>query len=165
MFSVIIITIGIPGSGKSYWVYNYKKKHPLTHVISTDEIRKEVTGTYDCDPKDNDYIHNIALERARTILNTESVYPIEIIIDATNCEMETWLSYKNLHPSILRAIVFECTPEEAMRLQSLRERVVPIEILQNKWETIEKNKKYLIKIFNRVDIKTNKLLEYLRHNK
>ena len=79
--------------------------------------------------------------------------------------METWLSYKNLHPSILRAIVFECTPEEAMRLQSLRERVVPIEILQNKWETIEKNKKYLIKIFNRVDIKTNKLLEYLRHNK
>ena len=37
-FSILKLTIGAPGSGKSTWVREYKKTHPLTYVISTDEI-------------------------------------------------------------------------------------------------------------------------------
>ena len=154
MFSILILTIGIPGSGKTRWVENYMKTHPRTHVISTDKIRKEITGFEQCiNPAQNDMIHEEARKRVRDILNSkekESLGP-EIIVDSTNCDIQEWIAYKNLNPSIIRAIVFERTPNEAEKNQMFRERHVPFEILQQKWDQLQKYKKYLPYVFNMID--------------
>ena len=41
----LIILSAMPGSGKSTWAKNYQSEHPHTLVISSDQIRYEITGS------------------------------------------------------------------------------------------------------------------------
>lgn len=153
MFSVLILTIGIPGAGKSTWVKEYLKTHPLTHVISTDDLRKELTGVEQCvNPSQNDWIHNTARERVKEILENPSYSGLgpEIIVDSTNVDVEEWFEYKKLGASVMLAKVFNVNPEEAMDHQRYRERIVPLDIVQNKWEKLQKNKKFIPLLFNMI---------------
>jgi predicted kinase len=155
-FSILILTIGIPGSGKTRWVKKYMQKHKLTYVISTDEIRKELTGHEQCiDPLMNDMIHDEARKRVKKILDdpnsTNGAMGPEIIVDSTNCELNEWIKYKELGASVMRAIVFERTPEQAFENEKNRERKVPLEILKMKYDQYNTFKIYLTKIFNMID--------------
>ena len=40
----LIILSAMPGSGKSTWAKKYQKEHPHTLIISSDQIRYEITG-------------------------------------------------------------------------------------------------------------------------
>lgn len=155
VFSIIILTIGIPGAGKTKWVSEYKKTHPLTHVVSTDNIRIELTGIEQCvDPSQNNMIHDEARKRVKQILEDPSKHSglgPEIIVDSTNCSIDEWLAYKKLGASIIRAIVFDCDPEQAMKHQQNRERQVPLPIVQMKWDQLQENIQHLPKIFNMID--------------
>lgn len=155
-YCVLILTIGIPGCGKSTWVKEYTKKHPCgTYVISTDAIRKEITGVEQCiNPSQNDMIHEEARKRAKQIIdNREEIskklgtWPV-IIIDSTNVDVEEWIAYKQLGASVMLAKVFDVKPEDAMNNMKNRERRVPLEILQWKWRTLEKNRAAIPKLFN-----------------
>ena len=42
----LIVLSATPGSGKSTWAKLYKDKHPNTIILSSDEVRFEVTGNY-----------------------------------------------------------------------------------------------------------------------
>lgn len=42
----LIVLSAFPGSGKSTWCKKYLETHPNTYVISSDEIRFELTGQY-----------------------------------------------------------------------------------------------------------------------
>ena len=42
----LIILSAVPGSGKSTWAKKYQASHPNTYIISSDEIRFELTGQY-----------------------------------------------------------------------------------------------------------------------
>ena len=42
----LIVMSAVPGAGKSTWAKRYKKEHPNTIIISSDEIRYELTGSY-----------------------------------------------------------------------------------------------------------------------
>lgn len=154
-FSIIILTIGIPGSGKTTWVNEYIKTHPLTYVVSTDDLRKELTGFEQCiDPSQNTMIHDEARNRVKKILedpNSKGGFGPEIIVDSTNCDVEEWIKYKQLNSSLLLAKVFETPPLTAMKHQETRERKVPLEIVEMKWNQYQKNKHLLSKIFNMVD--------------
>ena len=156
-FSMIILTIGIPGSGKTYWVNEYKKTHPLTFVVSTDAIRLELTGHEECiDPSQNDLIHEEARKRVKEILENPEHYNgsrglgPEIIVDSTNVDVLEWIKYKQLGATLIICKLFNTTPEQAMKNQEKRERVVPLDILVMKWETLEHNKKFLPNIFNMI---------------
>lgn len=153
-FSVLILTIGIPGAGKTKWVENYQKTHPLSYIISTDAIRKEVTGVEQCiDPSQNTQIHAIAKERVKKILqdpNSKGGIGPEILVDSTNVDVEEWLEYKNLGASVMIARVFDVSVETAMHQQEFRKRVVPLDIVTQKYETLQKNKKFLPVFFNMI---------------
>ena len=41
-----ILLSAIPGSGKSTWAEQYRLSHENVHVVSSDEIRKELGGAY-----------------------------------------------------------------------------------------------------------------------
>ena len=155
-FCVLILTIGIPGCGKSTWVEEYKKHYPNgCFVISTDAIRKELTGEEQCvNPAQNPMIHEEARKRAKNIIDNRKeistkygTWPV-IIIDSTNVDIEEWIAYKQLGASVMMAKVFNVTPQEAMKRMENRERKVPLHILEWKWELLEKNKYAIPKIFN-----------------
>lgn len=157
-FSKLILTIGIPGAGKTTWVQQYKKQHPLTFVISTDALRKELTGCEQCvDPSQNGMIHEEARKRAKKIIDDPQNYGPEkglgpeIIIDSTNVEVNEWMKYKDLGASVIVAKIFEVEPKIAMKHQENRERFVPQEILEIKWKQYQENKKYLPFIFNMIE--------------
>lgn len=42
----LIVMSATPGSGKSTWARMYQNTHPNTIILSSDEVRKELTGTY-----------------------------------------------------------------------------------------------------------------------
>ena len=43
---VCYILSSVPGSGKTTWALNFKATHLNTFIVSSDEIRKELGGTY-----------------------------------------------------------------------------------------------------------------------
>lgn len=155
-FSMIILTIGIPGSGKTTWVKEFAKKYPTTtFIVSSDEIRKELTGTYECNPEQNEMIHDEVVKRAKAILEDRKNYNNgtlgpQVIIDSTNVSLEDWKKFKNLHPSLMVAKVFDVQPQDAFKRQSGRERKVPMYVLQAKWNTLEENRKYIPLFFNMI---------------
>ena len=154
--SIIILTIGIPGSGKTYWTNEFIKKHKNNvHIISTDALRKEITGVEQCiDPSQNDMIHDEAHKRVSAIINNPNNYggnngfgPM-IIVDSTNVEKEEWERYKKLNPTFLVAKFFDIPPEIAMKNQMKRERKVPFEVLKWKWGILQENLPEMKKFFN-----------------
>ena len=103
--------IGIPGSGKSYWVARNKQKlDSLKYdVINTDEIRQELTGDVSdlCEDK---IVWNVAKIRAfNSLLRGRNV-----ILDATNVNYYyRSLFIENLPECRLKAKVFDVNPELA----------------------------------------------------
>lgn len=152
--STIILTIGIPGAGKTRWVNKYLKTHPLTYVISTDKLREELTGIEQCvNPSQNEWIHNEARKRAKAILEdplSKGGMGPEIIIDSTNVEKEEWEKYRKLGSTLLLAKIFETTPSQAMEYQKNRERFVPLEIVEMKWKQLQTNKQFIPLYFNMI---------------
>lgn len=73
------ILIGISGSGKSTYAQELAAQNTDTIVVSTDAIRKEVTGNIN-DQTQNAVIHNIADTNAAAYLSQGK----DVIIDATN---------------------------------------------------------------------------------
>lgn len=151
VFSILILTIGIPGAGKTTWVKKYLQQHPYAHVISTDSIRKELTGEKQCDPTQNEWIHGEAKKRVKEILdnpNSSIGMGPEIIVDSTNVDVEEWIAYKKLGASVILAKVFDTDVDTAMKNQEGRSRFVPRFVLEDKWTTLQKNKKFLPLVFN-----------------
>lgn len=155
-FSKIILTIGIPGCGKSTWVKEYLQQYPFTFVVSTDEIRKELTGYEQCvDPSQNPMIHDEARKRVKAILDdpvnhsggNHGMGP-EVIVDATNVNITEWEKYKQLNPTLFVCKVFDVPPKQALQMQEGRTRKVPLEILEMKWQQLQKNKKFIPDFFN-----------------
>lgn len=154
--SILILTIGIPGAGKTSWVRDYTSQHHAVHVISTDEIRKELTGTKECDPSQSWKIHEEARRRVKDILDHPEKYGHlpnvgpEIIVDSTNVELEEWKKYKELGASLLYAKIFNVPPDIAMAHQIVgrKDRIVPREILEMKWKQLQANRQFIPLIFN-----------------
>lgn len=161
-FKVLILTIGIPGSGKTTWARKYAAEHPFTYVVSTDELRKELTGVEQCvDPSQNEMIHEAARERVKNIFNNPASYRdtehncfcfgIEVIVDSTNVDVGEWIKYKQTtKPSLMFAKVFDVTPEQAYEQEKNRERYVPMSVLREKWDEYQKNKEHIPYFFNQV---------------
>lgn len=134
------MTIGIPGAGKTTWVKKYigENKRTNMHVISTDEIREELTGDPQCDPKDNVRIHGEAIRRAKDIIDNPDNYGGNmglgptIIIDSTNTDVNLWRKYRELNPTLMMCKIFLVDVDEGMKRQEGRERKVPRFVLEDK---------------------------------
>lgn len=153
----LFLTIGIPGSGKSRWVKKFieDEHHHNVHVISSDALRKEITGIEQCiDPSQSKMIHRAERTKLQEILKNPdySHEPlIDIIIDATNCEKEEWEEFAKFNPSLMIAKVFNRTVEQSLQNQKNRERQVPEDVVKKHYNTLQNNLKYLPKYFNIID--------------
>jgi len=106
-----IMTVGIPGSGKSNWV-NSRTEDENTIVVSPDNIREELTGSIS-DQTQNGKVWWIAKERVVDGLNSGK----NVILDATNVDGKSRRRFlKGLPEGIaLQAKIFNVDPEEAKR--------------------------------------------------
>ena len=149
-FATITLLIGIPGAGKTTWVKEYKKKHPTIFIVSTDEIREKLFGTIICDPLQNEEVYNEAIKEVKEIMDipVKTGFGPEIIIDSTNVDINLWRRYKDLNPYLMFARIFLTPPEEAEKRMEKRSYKVSKEIINEKWNELQKNLKYLKFFFN-----------------
>ena len=136
-----ILTVGIPGSGKSYWI----KSQTGYTVVSPDDIRREMGGDVS-DQSKNAQVWALAKQRTLSALNRGQ----NVILDATNVDSQyRKLFISGLPDCIMKAKVFDVDPEVAKArihkdLEQGRDRsVVPDHVIDRMYEgfksTVDEN--------------------------
>ncbi len=104
-----IITVGIPGSGKSTWRKAFVSKHPEWKYINPDEIRKQVTGSQSDQSKDA-----LVWRRVYSILTQNLNEGIDTIFDSTAVNTKTQAMIEKTakaQNAIVLYKFFYCEPE------------------------------------------------------
>jgi predicted kinase len=132
---IVLITIGIPGSGKSTFIKEKIKAFPDAVYINADSIREELTGDAGNGTRDRQ-VWNLLDERYLEALRSEK----EVI--ALDC---TFTRPKRRKPYIQRAKSFgyivhllfmDCPLELAIKRQDYRDRKVPIDVIKTMYDKL-----------------------------
>ena len=132
--ATLYVMSGAPGSGKSTFAKELLTKfqsegHPAT-ILSSDEIRLEVTGSYNQFTKEGEkLLWKTLLDRAQT---ASVVYEC-VIIDSTALTNKKRMFYwNNLHEFYEHFILvmFDSTPERCIANDAKRDRHVPEDAIE-----------------------------------
>lgn len=139
--TTLILTIGISGSGKSTYV---KSHFPPEIIVSTDAIRKEITGDIN-NQASNKKIFEIATQRIKVLLKKT-----DAVLDATNVDLFALDGLiSSIQPGKIRFLVFRSDPHVCHAriredLQQQRERaVVPEDVVKRQYEKMQRLLPYL----------------------
>jgi predicted kinase len=124
---LLIVMVGIPGSGKSTIAEEIKNTYNFK-IFSSDEIRKELLGCAN-DQSNNYYVFKTLYERLKDNLTNGQ----NCIFDATNVSIGDRKGvFKKLKDVEFDAIAYVVATnvEEAIHRNSLRDRKVPLEDIQ-----------------------------------
>lgn len=145
----IILTRGVPGSGKSTWANEYVAKNPGWYILSRDDFREKLFGL---DAR-NAYKYSKHKERAVTnaqIASAVSLLDLEhtkgIIVCDTNLNpktVEKWeLRFKGLYEMSFQDFHVPWT-ELLKRNQYRGDKAVPIDVLRHFYTLMEVEKVYV----------------------
>lgn len=121
-FAGLTILIGLPGSGKSS--YASASGQP---VVSSDELRKRLTGRYDDLSRDDE-----VFALAREIVADHLRRGRGVVLDATNVTRARRAPFIALARELgrpVRAVVIAAGPAEAAARNRLREKAVPEQVI------------------------------------
>lgn len=148
----LIVLSAMPGSGKSTWAKNYQKEHPHTLIISSDQIRFELTNQLQDFSKQNEVWELFSLRIHEYAKKYDNV---TVILDALNDLNSLRQKYVLENPEYDRyeLVLFPRTLEQIRFYNKQRSdaAVVPdneLEKLINKWEEPSQE---IIKLFNKVE--------------
>lgn len=127
---MIILTVGIPGSGKSTWAKEYIKDRPETIRVCRDELRLMLGGKAMLDNKGERLVTKL-VEHAIANKGNKN-----IIVDQTNCNLKYLKQLVNFASSfdIVYFEVFNVSTEEAIKRDSNRENPVGEEIINRMYK-------------------------------
>lgn len=128
----VIITCGIPGSGKSTWRDAFLKAQSGFLLIHPDSIRKELTGSEE-DQSKNAEVFKLAFSRMDVALKNG----MSVLFDscAQNRERrKPIIKIAKQNGAEVRAVSFKVSLELAKQRNSKRERVVPEFVLDRMFQ-------------------------------
>ena len=147
----LIVLSAMPGSGKSTWAKKYQEEHPHTLIVSSDQIRYELTGTSQDFSKQKEVWELFSL---RIHEYAKKYDDVTVILDALNDLNILREKYVKDNPEFDRyeLVLFPRTPEQIRFYNKQRQEtsIVPdqqLEALMRKWEEPSEE---VIKLFDKV---------------
>ena len=133
-----ILLSAIPGAGKSTWAEQYRLTHKHVLVVSSDEVRKEVSGEY----QNFDHEKEVWDLFFKRIIEYRDKYDdVTVIADSTNIQNKYRMIYaKNVTGFDRKVlIVFKKTFETILKQNKERNenKIVPENILKSMWDAYE----------------------------
>lgn len=122
----LILLVGIPGSGKTYYAKKYIKEHPSTIHLSSDKIREELWGN-EATQGDNNKVFSLMQSRAIEALNNG----LSVLYDATNvtrkdrsCIIALCPKFVKIECHIIWAQIETCIERDAARERTVGKAVI-----------------------------------------
>ena len=146
----LILCTAIPASGKSTWSRLYKKEHENVFIVSSDEIRYELTGCYTDRSKQKEVwelfskrIHEYGSEKDSTV-----------ILDALNDRNYLREKYVKENPEFDKYVLvtFPGETERSIRLneERLDDTKVPSDVMKTLIDTFEEPSEEIKSLFDEV---------------
>jgi len=122
----LILLVGIPGSGKTYYAKEYAKFHDNVIHLSSDSIRKELWGN-EAIQGDNHEVFSLMQSRAIEALNNGQ----NVLYDATNITRKDRAYIISACPKFVKieAHIIWAPVEDCIRRDAERERTVGPEVI------------------------------------
>ena len=135
----LIMLSAFPACGKSTWANAYKKEHPNTFILNSDDIRMEITNG---DYQDHSHQKEVWETFERRIHEYGEKDNVTVILDALNDVNEVRLKYLSTTPEYDKKVLImfpNSSKERAIYFNNLRKeevRVPPhiLDLLINKFE-------------------------------
>ena len=120
----LIMLSAIPASGKSTWAKEYQETHPNTYIVSSDDIRVEVCGTY-LDHTRQDEVWALFEKRIHEYGAIENA---TVILDALNDVNPVRLKYLSTTPEFDKKILvlFPSSLEKSQKYNGMRDKDVRV---------------------------------------
>jgi predicted kinase len=128
--SKIIMTVGIPGSGKSTWAKNFCRSNIDVKRVNKDDLRNML----------DDGIHTskneqMVIRLQDEIINTLIANDISVIVDNTNLKKYHWEHFRNMaiaHDCEFNIMMFPISIENALERNEIRpySEQVPIDVIK-----------------------------------
>ena len=133
-----ILLCAIPGSGKSSWAEQYRLTHDNVYIVSSDGLRKELTGEYQNFTREVD-VWRLFLERCNSYKDLAD--DVTVIADSTNCANIHRKLYGEKVTGYDKKILLEIKRplEVALEQNKLRNpnRIVPPEVVKRMYDNYE----------------------------
>ena len=147
----LIMLSAMPGSGKSTWAKKYQEEHPHTLIVSSDEIRYEITGTTQDFSRQKEVW---ALFSSRIHEYAKKYDDVTVILDALNDLNYLRVKYVTENPEFDRyeLVLFPRTAKQIMfyNKQRAETSIVPDEQLEKLMEKWEEPSFEVLNLFNKV---------------
>lgn len=115
--SEVIVTRGLPGSGKSTWAKAWVAEDPDNRVrINRDDIRFASFGKYW--GVDEDYVSAVEMAAVKAAIKAGK----DVVIDATHLKAAYVKKWARIHPVVVRS--FQVPVDEAVARDAARDRTV-----------------------------------------
>ena len=151
----LIVLSGVPGSGKSYFsnaLMKDKEKH--VYIISSDQLRKEITG-HQQDLSQDELVWKLFYSLARSYSEDKDGI---VILDATNAKKEyrydNIKQYKDLYDEI-DLVCFQISKDLVLKQNREREFPIPEDALLRLIDAFEMPGEAEKEFFDHIDIVTD----------
>lgn len=124
----VILTVGIPGSGKSTWAKEHIKKNPNFVRVSRDDFRRMLKDQDFCEPNIEDLITKISKEVVVKALHKKQ----SVILDNTHVKesnIHSVIEWVN-HMADVEFMVFDVPKDKCIERDSLRDRKVGTNVIE-----------------------------------
>lgn len=147
----LIVLSAPPGCGKSTWAREYRNTHPNTYIISSDEIRYELTGQLQDFSKQKEVWELFSLRIHEYAKKGEDV---TVILDAL-CDLNSLREmYVRDNPEYDKyvLVLFPHTLEDMKRLNQMRDasQVVPEDVLITLYNKFEEPTERILNFYDEV---------------
>lgn len=147
----LMLLSAVPGSGKSTWAEQFKLLHKHVLIVSSDGIRRELTG------KIQDFNHEEEVWKIyfnRIIEYRDKYDDVTVIADSTNIYNKFRLLYPQQIPGFDKKVLvmFRKPLEKTLELNKLRgkDRIVPEEAVRRMYENFEEPNEEVIETYDEI---------------